>query len=427
MQQTDTGASALPPQMRLWAGALAAILAIAPAAARADGETGDAAPGWTFGGFGTVGVAHSGNRQADYSSTVLKPNGVGYSHRWSPHLDSRLGAQLGVTADKQWYGVVQLISEQGLEGNYRPIVEWAYIKYQASPNLSLRLGRIALPIFLAADYRKVGYAYTWVRTPVELYGGVPLTNSDGVDLSYRWNTGALKHVDQFFYGRNAMEVAQSYRLKVRKLAGLSHSVQYGALSARASLLTAELSLDIARPLFEGLRQFGAQGAALADRFDVDHKRADFLSVGMSYDPGDWFAMAEIGRRNTRSYLGRNTGLYASAGYRVDNFTPYLSYAAVRANTPTTDPGISPAGLPAPLAAAAAGLNAGLGAMLATIPVQRSVSAGLRWDLLASAALKLQVDRVRPMHGSQGSLISVQPGFQSGRAFNVTSATLDFVF
>jgi hypothetical protein len=32
-----------------------------------------------------------------------------------------------------------------------------------------------------------------------------------------------------------------------------------------------------------------------------------------------------------------------------------------------------------------------------------------------------------MHGSQGSLIAVQPGFQSGRAFNVTSATLDFVF
>jgi hypothetical protein len=426
MQQTVIGASTLQPHMRLWAGAMAAMLAIAPAA-RADEEGGDAGPGWTFGGFGTVGVAHSANRQADYTSTILKPRGVGYTRSWSPHLDSRLGAQLGVTANKQWSGVVQLISEQGLEGNYRPIVEWAYIKYQATPDLSLRFGRIALPIFLAADYRKVGYAYTWARTPVELYGGVPLTNSDGVDLSYRWNTGSVKHVDQVFYGRNAMEVAQSYRLKVRKLAGLSHSVEYGALSARASLLTAELSVDIARGLFDGFRQFGAQGAALADRFDVDHKRADFLSVGLSYDPGEWFAMAEIGRRDTRSYLGSNTGLYASAGYRFDKLTPYLSYAAVRANTPTTDPGIGVAGLPPPLAAAAAGLNAGLGAILATIPAQRSFSAGLRWDLMASAALKLQLDRVQPMHGSQGSLIAVQPGFQSGRAFNVTSATLDFVF
>jgi hypothetical protein len=194
-----------------------------------------------------------------------------------------------------------------------------------------------------------------------------------------------------------------------------------------SLLTAELSLDIARPLFDGFRQFGAQGAALAERFDVDHKRVDFLSVGLNYDPGHWFAMAEIGRRNTRSYLGSNTGLYASAGYRIDNVTPYLSVASVRAHTPTTDPGISLAGLPPPLAGAAAGLNAGLGAMLATIPVQRSVSAGVRWDLMPSVALKLQHDRVRPMRGSQGSLIQVQPGFQSGRALKVSSATLDFVF
>ena len=413
--------------MCLLAAALAAMLAIAPAAARADEAGADAGPGWTFGGFGTVGVAHSSYRQADYTSTVLKSNGAGYSRSWSPHLDSRLGAQLGVTANKQWSGVVQLISEQGLEGSYRPIVEWAYIKYQASPNLSLRLGRIALPSFLAADYRKVGYAYTWARTPVELYSGVPLTNSDGIDFSYRWNMGGIKHVDQVFYGHHDMQVIASSRLHVRKLAGLSHSAEYGALSARVSLLTAELSLDIARPLFDGFRQFGAQGAALADRFDVDHKRVDFVSVGLNYDPGNWFAMAEIGRRNMRSYLGRNTGLYASAGYRFDDVTPYLSYAAVRANTPTTDPGISLAGLPPPLAAAGAGLNAGLGALLATIPVQRALSAGVRWDLMPSVALKLQADRVRPMHGSQGSLINVQPGFQSGRTINVTSATLDFVF
>jgi hypothetical protein len=422
MQRTIQGAFTVPSPVRLCAGALAAMLAMTGGGARADDG-----PGWTFGGFGTIGVAHNSDRQADYTSTVLKANGVGYSRTWSPHLDSRLGAQLGLIANKQWSGVVQLISEQGLEGNYRPIVEWAYIKYQATPDLSLRFGRIAVPIFLAADYRKVGYAYTWARTPVELYGGVPLTNSDGVDLSYRWNMGGIKHVDQVFYGRHDMKVVDTSRLHVRKLAGLSHSAEYGALSGRVSLLTAELTLDIARPLFDGFRQFGPQGGAIAGQFDVDHKRVDFLSLGLNYDPGHWFAMAEIGRRNTRSYLGRNTGLYASAGYRFDTVTPYLSYAEVRANTPTTHPGLPLAGLPPPLAAAGAALNAELGSILTSIPVQQTFSAGMRWDLMPSVAFKLQADRVRPKHNSRGSMIMVQPGFQSGRAITVTSATLDFVF
>ena len=55
--------------------------------------------------------------------------------------------------------MLQVVSEQRLDRSYRPIVEWANIKYQATPDLSLRFGRIALPMFLAADYRKIGYAY----------------------------------------------------------------------------------------------------------------------------------------------------------------------------------------------------------------------------------------------------------------------------
>jgi hypothetical protein len=43
------------------------------------------------------------------------------------------------------------------------------------------------------------------------------------------------------------------------------------------------------------------------------------------------------------------------------------------------------------------------------------------------ALKLQYDRVTPRDGSRGSLINLEPGFQSDRAVNVTSAVLDFVF
>ena len=154
---------AFPPPRALTACALAIVLAAAGGARAADDDTG---PSWTFGGFGTVGVSHSSTREADYTSSSFKSYGAGHTRSWSFDVDSRLGAQLSVNMDKQWSAVVQVISEQNLENNYRPSVEWAYVKYQATPDLSLRVGRIALPLFLAADYRKAAYAYPWARTPV---------------------------------------------------------------------------------------------------------------------------------------------------------------------------------------------------------------------------------------------------------------------
>jgi len=64
-------------------------------------------------------------------------------------------------------------------------VEWANLIYALSPDASVRIGRIVLPTFMVADSRKVGYANPWVRPPVEVYGLVPITQSDGLDASYR--------------------------------------------------------------------------------------------------------------------------------------------------------------------------------------------------------------------------------------------------
>ncbi len=384
-------------------------------------------PSWSLRGFGTVGVAYSANANADYTSSVLKASGVGASGRWSGDVDSRLGAQLGVKLDPRWSAVLQVISEQQLDHTYRPIVEWANVKYQATPDLSLRLGRIALPMFLAADYRKIGYAYPSARTPVEVYGAIPFSNNDGIDAAYRWNRGGLKNVTQAFIGHTDLKLTPDWHLKARRLAGISDTVEYGAFSARVSMLSTELTLDSERQLFNGLRQFGAQGAALVGRHAVDHKKAIALSVGASIDPGNWFAMGEMGRMKSHSFLDDTTGVYTSAGYRFGDFTPYLAYARVKSNSPTTEAGLDLAGLAPVEARSGADLNADLSGLLTTIPQQRTVSIGMRWDCMTDVALKLQFDRVTPTGGSRGTFINVQPGFRSGRSVNVASAVLDFVF
>lgn len=387
----------------------------------------DDSPRWTIGGYGTLGLARSDNHQADFTANVLNPGDSGYTRGWSPVVDSRVGVQLGANLGPAWSAVLQLLSERTLADGYAPKVEWASLQYQATPDLSLRVGRIALPLFLTGEYRKAGYTLPWVRPPVELYGAIPLSNSDGVDATYRWQAGDANNVTQFFLGRTDLSIAGNARAQARGLAGVTHTATSGALTVRASVLTAELSVDLTRTLFAGIRQFGAPGQALADRYELSSKRAYVASAGFSYDPGNWFLMGEVGRMNARSYLGDRTAGYASAGYRHGDLTPYLVCSLSRANMATRVDGLETGGLPAQSAAVATQLNAGLNQVLAAIPQQHTVAAGVRWDLHPNYALKLQYDRITPRHGSTGTFINVQPGFRSGRPVGVLSAALDLVF
>ena len=382
---------------------------------------------WSVSGFGTLGLVHSSERQADYTSSVLKLKGAGASRPWSADVDSRLGLQLDLRASRQWSAVLQVVSELGLDNSYRPKVEWANIKYQATPDLALRAGRIALPMFLTADYRRVGYAYPWVGPPVLAYGALRFTNSDGVDATWRWSAGAVRNASQVFYGHSETRLIPPLRAVARGIVGVSNTSDWGALSVRVNLIQADATSDIAAELFDTYDAFGPAGQALSRRYEIDHKLFSVANVGVSYDPGRWFVMAEAGRTHTDSLLGATRSAYVSAGWRQGAFTPYATWSRVRAVGGTFDAGLPLSGLTPALAVRVAQMNAGLNMLLATIPQQSSVSAGVRWDLRTNTALKLQYDRVTPHEGSRGNLINTTPAFRSGRTAHVASVAFDFVY
>jgi hypothetical protein len=167
---------------------------------------------------------------------------------------------------------------------------------------------------------------------------------------------------------------------------------------------------------------------IADKYDVDDRLVRFFGLSAGYEPGHWFAMAEWGRVNAHSVLGNKTGWYLSSGYRLGKFTPYGIYARTRTDTDGSNPGLNLAELPPNLAAPAQALNAGLNTSLAaSITTQRTMSAGVRWDLVRSVDLKLQYDRTNLGAGSRGWLANLQPGFPLGSSVDLVSATIDFVF
>jgi hypothetical protein len=407
-----------------------ALLAMALYAAGARADDPDA-PMFSFSGFGTLGVVHSNESQADFTSSAIKPNGAGHSHAWSADVDSRIGAQVTANFTRQISAVVQVISEQRYDNSYKPTVEWANIKYAFTPDISVRAGRIVLPVFLVSDYRKVGYTNPWVRPPVEVYSLIPISNSDGVDASYRVHVGDFTHTVQGAYGGSKPRLpAGGGTAKARNAWGITYTGEYGAATVHTTYYKSSLTLESFKPLFDGFRQFGQfgpEGPALADKYDTNGKPFTFIGLGAMYDPGRWFVMGEWGATDSHSVLGKRSAWYASGGYRLGKFTPYLTYAQAKADSNTSDPGLTLSALPPPLAGPAAGLNAGLNATLGLIPAQKTVSVGGRWDFAKNAALKLQFDHTRLGAGSPGTLINFQPGFQPGGRVNVFSATIDFVF
>jgi hypothetical protein len=208
--------------------------------------------------------------------------------------------------------------------------------------------------------------------------------------------------------------------------GLISKTEYGAALFSLSYIAGHISLEPAIALFDAFREFGPPGHAIADRYEFIGKLTTIVSAGASYDPGKWFAMAEWTEFDSDSFVGGNTGWYVSGGYRIGQFTPYLTYSALTAAS-ISPAELDAAALPPNLSSSALALNAGLNAILRGRPVQRTLSAGARWDFAKNVDLKLQFDHTRLGPGSSGTLINLQPGFRPGGSVNLFSAAVDFVF
>ncbi|MBW6390319.1 porin [Billgrantia antri] len=384
-------------------------------------------PSLSLNGFGTLGVVHSDEDQADFVSSMLMPRGAGHTSDWSAEVDSRLGLQLTANLTPRLSSVVQVVTEQQYDGQFRPAIEWANINFDVTPELSLRVGRVILPVFMNSEYRKVGYATPWVRPPLEVYRTIPVSSIDGLDVSYRSRIASATSTLRATYGQSdstfpytdsAMGRATA-EARAREGLTIGNTVEQGNLSVFAAYSHYRLSIEDFNPLFDVFRMFGPEGDAIADRYNVDDKSFEVISLGARYDPGNWFVMGEWAQTSSRTFLTDNRGWYISGGYRLGAFTPYLTYANQRIHSQTSTPGLSQPGSEA--------LDAMLNSLLQGQPQQKSISLGLRWDFSSSMAIKAQFDHMNHEGGSRGYLVNSQPGFDPGGSVNLFSLALDFVF
>ena len=341
-------------------------------------------------GFGTLGASHSSEKRGDYVVDFTVPKGAGLSNDWAFGNDSRLGVQASADLTPKITAVLQVISEYQYDATYRPTVEWANIKYAFTPDFNIRAGRIALPTFLNSDTRKVGYSYPWIHPPVDLYRQLAITNSDGMDATYRFPIGEATNTIKAIYGKNTTDRPTSTST-AKGLWGVFDTVEYGPATFRVGFQEREsLSLN---------HLTGVTGAWV---------KASDLSAGAIYDPGNWFIMSEWIQRKSTS---KRDASYVSAGYRIDKFTPYLSYSQ-------DSPASFLPNAPVPTAAT----------LQSSRNAQSTVSIGTRWDFMKKTDIKLQYDLIRLSADSNGDRVNVPAGITLyGARFHIFSVVVDFIF
>jgi hypothetical protein len=405
-------------------------------------QAGTLSPMFSLSGFGTLGVVNADADNADFVGNFFQPNGAGQTRRWSADVDSKLGVQLDARFSDKLSAVVQVVAQHRYDNTYVPQLEWGNVKYQFTPELGVRLGRTVAGPFMQSESRLVGYSNPWVRPPMETYGMLPITNKDGIDVAYQFQLGEATNAVQISYGESSPKLPGGGGIKAKNFFEINNAVEYGATSIHVGYTA--FRFDFHTPgldnLFSGFTQLGdalsmipgqeaaaAQAHALVDQYQLSNTPYSVVSVGVNYDPGAGFLMAEWSHEQSGAVISNTTAWYISGGYRIGNFTPYLTLAQVRANKPNTS-GLSTTGLPALLVPDATALNGGLDAVInAFMFSQKSMSAGVRWDFMRNSALKLQYDQLRTGAGSGGRLSNLQPGFQPGEKINVFSAAVEFVF
>lgn len=397
------------------------------------GAAAQAMPDLKFSGFGTIGAVHTNEENADFIGTRLQPSGAGYTRSTSFNPDTKLGAQVAATFTDKLSGVIQVVSQNRADNSYDPKIEWANLKYQITPELSVRAGRIALPTFALSESRFVGYANPTVRPSEEVYFASPVTSSDGVDATFRNKIGSVNNALQVYYGSTKIQLPTS-NAKGKAMWGISDTAEIGDLSVHAGY--GSITLDLNSAAFNSLRSglvglsavpgpVGTRAAELAGIYQLGDIKLGTLSVGATYDPGTWYVSGEVFKVSGESIFPDNRVAWSTlAGYRIGTWTPYIGFAKTT-TAHNSQAGVTPAAGPATaLNGVVAGLN---GALTGLASEQKTVTAGVRWDFMKNVALKAQYDRVTTSSTTSGMLINAKPGFRRGEAVNVFSVAVDFVF
>jgi hypothetical protein len=399
------------------------ILAVAICAAL---PTVSSAVDFHYSGFSTAGYSEVDKDGVLYRSSTNKE---AIDSSGSLEYDSILGLQGTVRFDDQWSVTAQGVVKTQPDGDFGPSLDWAYVKWQPLSNLAIRGGLTRPPTFMFSDSVYLGYANTWARPPLEVYGISPVYQMTGVDAVWSMNAGPVKITVQPYAGVGELTLpiaaGGDASIDVKDWYGLAVSGEIGSFTGRIGYHTKTYDGEMrsTQGLVNTLRAAGFSEAATKVGFDGN--KSPILNIGAQFDNGRTFVISEYAKRSSeRVIVPELSGAYLTAGHRFGNFAPYATYAMLKVDSPRST------NLIPRTTVLGATLDTQLDSIAAATSDQDSYGLGLRYELpsfafLKGAVLKAQYDHINPKDGGKGFLSAAPAGFSD--SVNMYTLTADFLF
>lgn len=186
---------------KTWAAALMLCLT-AHATAQENTDT------WLLRGFGSLSATRTSDSGTGYVS-YPQNSGRATTNDWSVANDSLLGIQLDALPDQKLSATAQIIARHRARDRVEPLVEWTFMKYRHDDNWTVQLGRLLTPVQMDAENRFVAYSNTTVRADLSAYSLYPLSNHDGLNVSYERMLGDAHMELLGFAGSASIELPAS--------------------------------------------------------------------------------------------------------------------------------------------------------------------------------------------------------------------------
>lgn len=294
---------------------LAGLIASTPAIALEQGE-------YRFNGFGSAGLTHLGGEDEGRSFGI---NGQ-TTDSWRGDQLSKLGGQLqyGLT---DTLGVTVQATLKPEQDTWKGNLEWAYLSWGAADGLTLRAGRLRLPVYMYSETLDVGFTHPWVRLPDEVYSQVQLSNYEGGDILYTLpvSIGSLNFqvAGGQAVNRNLFALDDLYDIDYKKIFAANLSLETNDFgSVRVGYAEADIDADLTTSVITP----GGIPASVGFKA-LDRQKARFTSIGYQYDNGTWVSSNEWTSNNSEAdQEGSIDAFYLMGGRRFGDVLLHLTYA-----------------------------------------------------------------------------------------------------
>ena len=403
--------------MEKYARLVALISLLSPTAAQCDWRM-------DWNGFGTVAVSQfkkfdeiNGSSRlpyGDFSTSTSEKTDTKFALQGSAHLNDSLSAS------------VQVISRA--KHDYELDLEWAYLRYQLTSELTLRAGRIKRHGYLHSDNYDISYSYVWVRPPTSAYLTIgPIYQAiEAVDLYYQNSAKNFDYSAQIYVGK-AKDSAEMFGVTSDYEEHLATGITFlfETESSEFHLSHHRSNFDLEYPQAAEVKEtLTALGyAKIADNYDFNDRDAIVNGLGVSTTHGNWDFTAEYVHSDfDEAQIPTLKGWYASVSKHVGKLSLYGGYGVQSTEvSQKLENDIQAEALSAANAGGFAGLitSAALNTIADAIKVEterqhidrRSIQVGMRYEILPSANIKLEYEKLKNrLNNAEGSLYTVSLDF-----------------